>query len=151
MCSELFIRWSLLTVRTKIKLNRRRIFKNHLAWRYDHSIKPIRSIIFESVQTPDWSGVHVRVQHLTGPVFLCAPYSCHVRVQHLTGPVFLWAPYSCQDVRVQHLTGPVLIETFIATVFNTIQSNLLTECIQVQFLKDCTSKHVGPIVSYKGF
>ena len=31
--------------------------------------------------------------------------------------------------------------------FNTIQSNLLTECIQDQFLKDCSSKHVGPIVS----
>ena len=24
-------------------------------------------------------------------------------------------------------------------------------CLQDQFLKDCTSKHVGPIVSYKGF
>ena len=32
-------------------------------------------------------------------------------------------------------------------------SNLSTECIQNQFLflKDCTSKHVGPIESYKGF
>ena len=35
--------------------------------------------------------------------------------------------------------------------FNTIQSNLSTECIEDQFLKDCTSKHEGPIVSYKGF
>ena len=35
--------------------------------------------------------------------------------------------------------------------FNTIQSNLFTECIQDQFRKDCTSKHVGPIVSYEGF
>ena len=34
---------------------------------------------------------------------------------------------------------------------NTLQRNLLTECIQDQFLKDCTSKHMGPIVSYKGF
>ena len=33
---------------------------------------------------------------------------------------------------------------------NTIQSNLSTECIQNQFLflKDCTSKHVGPILSF---
>ena len=31
-------------------------------------------------------------------------------------------------------------ETFIATVFQS--------CIQDQFLKDCPSKHVGPIVSY---
>ena len=35
--------------------------------------------------------------------------------------------------------------------FNGIQSNLLTECIQDIFLKDCTSKHAGPIVGYKGF
>ena len=32
--------------------------------------------------------------------------------------------------------------------YNTIKSNLLTESIQDQFLKDCTSKQVGPIVSY---
>ena len=35
--------------------------------------------------------------------------------------------------------------------YNTIQCYLSTECIQNQFfilfLKDCTSKHVGPIVS----
>ena len=35
--------------------------------------------------------------------------------------------------------------------FNTIQSNLSTKCIQNLFLKDYTSKHVGPILSYKGF
>ena len=48
-----------------------------------------------------------------------------------------------------------MLKTFIATVcqYNTIQCYLSTECIQIQFLflKDCTSKHVGPIVSYKGF
>ena len=36
----------------------------------------------------------------------------------------------------------------------TMQSNLFIECIQnqFQFIKNCTSKHVGPIiVSYKGF
>ena len=48
------------------------------------------------------------------------------------------------------------LKTFIATVcqYNTIQCYLSTECIQNRFflfLKDCTSKHVGPIVSYKGF
>ena len=44
-------------------------------------------------------------------------------------------------------------KTFIATVCQYNTSNLSTECIQNQFLflKDCTSKHVGPIVSYKGF
>ena len=31
-----------------------------------------------------------------------------------------------------------------------MHSNLFTECIQDQFLKYCNSKHVGPIVSYKG-
>ena len=30
--------------------------------------------------------------------------------------------------------------------FNEIQSNLFTECIQDQFLKDCTSKHLVPII-----
>ena len=35
--------------------------------------------------------------------------------------------------------------------FNTIQTNLFTECLQYQFLKDRTSKHVCRIVSYKGF
>ena len=37
--------------------------------------------------------------------------------------------------------------------YNTIQCYLSTECLQNQFLflKDCTSKHVGQIVSYKGF
>ena len=36
---------------------------------------------------------------------------------------------------------------------NTIQSNLFIECIQIRFLflNDCRSKHVGQIVSYKGF
>ena len=47
------------------------------------------------------------------------------------------------------------LKTFIATVcqYNTIQCYLSTECIQNKFLflKDCASKHVGPIVSYKGF
>ena len=50
------------------------------------------------------------------------------------------------------------LKTFIATVcqYNTIQYNVI--CLQnvykinfISFLKDCTSKHVGPIVSYKGF
>ena len=41
----------------------------------------------------------------------------------------------------------------LSVQYNTIQCYLSTECIQNQFLylKDCTSKHVGPIVSYKGF
>ena len=49
------------------------------------------------------------------------------------------------------------LKTFIATVcqYNAIQCYLSTECTQNQFfilfLKDCTSKHMGPIVSYKGF
>ena len=44
-------------------------------------------------------------------------------------------------------------KTFIDTVCQYNTSNLSTECIQNEFLflKDCTSKHVGPIVSYKGF
>ena len=38
---------------------------------------------------------------------------------------------------------------FIATVCQYNTSNLSTECIQNQFLflNDCTSKHMGPIVS----
>ena len=57
---------------------------------------------------------------------------------------------------VETLECPSLktLKTFIATVcqYNTIQCYLSTECIQNQFfifliLKDCTSKHVGPIVS----
>ena len=45
-----------------------------------------------------------------------------------------------------HIIERHLLPQFV----NTIQSNLSTECIQSQFLflKDCTSKHVGPIVSY---
>ena len=43
------------------------------------------------------------------------------------------------------------MKNLLPQVFNTIQSNLLTEYIQDQFLKDCTLKHVGTIVSYKGF
>ena len=41
----------------------------------------------------------------------------------------------------------------LSVQYNTTQCYLSTECIQNQFLflKDCTSKHVGPIVSYKGF
>ena len=42
----------------------------------------------------------------------------------------------------------------LSVQYNTIQCYLSTECIQNHFfvfLKDCTSKHVGPIVSYKGF
>ena len=41
----------------------------------------------------------------------------------------------------------------LSVQYNRIQCYLSTECIQNQFLflKDCTSKHVGPIVSYKGF
>ena len=45
------------------------------------------------------------------------------------------------------------LKTFIATVCQHNTNNLSTECIQDQFLflKDCASKHVCPIVSYKGF
>ena len=41
----------------------------------------------------------------------------------------------------------------LSVQYNTIQCYLSTECIQNKFLflKDCTSKHVGPIVSNKGF
>ena len=41
----------------------------------------------------------------------------------------------------------------LSVQYNTIQCYLSTECPQNQFLflKDCTSKHVGRIVSYKGF
>ena len=41
----------------------------------------------------------------------------------------------------------------LSAQYNTIQCYISTERIQNQFLfvKDCTSKHVGPIVSYKGF
>ena len=46
-----------------------------------------------------------------------------------------------------------LLKHLLRQFVNTIQSNLFTECIQEQFLflKDCTSKHMGPIVSYRGF
>ena len=45
------------------------------------------------------------------------------------------------------------LKTFIATVCQYNTNNLSTVCIQNQFLflKDCTSKHVCPIVCYKGF
>ena len=50
------------------------------------------------------------------------------------------------------------LKTFIATVcqYNTIQYNVifLQNVYKINFflfLKDCKSKHVGPIVSYKGF
>ena len=44
------------------------------------------------------------------------------------------------------------IETLLfPQFFDTIQSNLFTECIQDQFLKDCTSKHDGSIAGYRGF
>ena len=41
----------------------------------------------------------------------------------------------------------------LSVQYNTIQCYLSIECIQNQFLflKECTSKHVGQIVSYKGF
>ena len=43
------------------------------------------------------------------------------------------------------------IETHLSPhLFNTIQNNLFTECIQDLFLKDSTSKHVIPIASYNG-
>ena len=50
-------------------------------------------------------------------------------------------------------TLTLTFKTFIATVCQYNTSNLSTQCIQNQFafLKDYTSNHVGPIVSYKGF
>ena len=35
--------------------------------------------------------------------------------------------------------------------FNTVKSNVFTECIQDQFLKDYTSKHLGPIVAIRAY
>ena len=44
------------------------------------------------------------------------------------------------------------IEThLLPQFFNTIQRYLFIERIQDQFLNDCTSEHMLPIVSYKGF
>ena len=56
-------------------------------------------------------------------------------------------------VRFESKTLKNIEKILLPQFVNIIQSNLSTECIQNQFLflKDCTSKHVGPIVSYKGF
>ena len=54
---------------------------------------------------------------------------------------------NCNEADILKVTESHLLPR----VFNTIQNNLLTESVQGQFLKDCTTIHAGPIFSNKGF
>ena len=83
-------------------------------------------------------------------VMFCLMWSFLYVIHDRLAPFSVWCSAWCE---VSYALSDENIENIyyhsLSVQYNTIQCYLSTECIQNQFLflKDCTSKHVGPIVS----